>query len=384
MELNFDMKMLENLSEGVVLLNKSGHITDFNKAASPWLKPCFNAAEKLATLIQEIIRDKNKSPVSVKILGLDERNAKPVKTYLCSNGEAGYALLFTPIQTLPVTQAADQRQGVFILISAEIRHKITKLQEQLANISHQNAPLDLTAIIQNSAHLNRLMAAIDLLSQLNEVDSISPGERISLEDLVSDVLGSMTHRRCDYTINAPQNDYPDHMGVVYGNAEWLKCGLRGLLEGLDEGATAKNPIELKVRQSGGFVVLTAKFLGDGDSGITGATKPVSMASAAMGVAADIRVPIARRIFELHGGQLKIVEIDADNPDEFRRGISSFTLILPTGSPGKKRNLDCDNCLVGQQAWAYASDLAKVMPISPVASDLSKEELEFLMHVMGAN
>ena len=102
----------------------------------------------------------------------------------------------------------------------------------------------------------------------------------------------------------------------------------------------------------------------------------------MGVAADIRVPIARRIFELHGGQLKIVEIDADNPDEFRRGISSFTLILPTGGPAKKRNLECENCLVGQQALAYAADLAKIMPILPVASDLSTEELEFLMHVMG--
>lgn len=382
MELNFDMKMLENLSEGVVLLNGSGQITDFNQAANPWLKPCFNSVVKLAALIREIRLEKIKSPVIVKITGLDERNVKPVTTYLCSNGEAGFALLIAPVRTLLSTRATDQHQGMFALMSAEIRHKLTKFQEQLAALSHQNGTLDLAAITQNSEHLNRLLAAIDQLSQLNEIDSFTPGERISIDALINDVLGSMTHLQCEFRVNALPHDPLDHMGTVYGNAEWLKCGLRGLLDCLDDGGIDKKVIELKVRQSGGFVVLTAKLLSGGGNGITKAGKPGSMSSAALGVSADIRVPIARRIFELHGGQLKIVEIDSHNPDEFRRGISTFTLILPTGSSGQKRRPECDNCLVGRQAVAYARDLAQLMPTIPAASDLSKEELEFLMQVIG--
>ena len=382
MELSLDMKMLENLSEGVILLTKSGHITDFNKAATPWLKPCFNAADQLATLIQAAIRDKIQSPIVVTILGLDGRNAKSVKTYLCSAGKTGFALLITPLAPLATTAVPEPKTSNFVLVSTEVRHQITQLQEQLATL--KGAQADMAAVAQSLEHMSRLLTAINQLSQLSEIESFTLGERISVDELISTVLGSMTHRRCNYSVNASPNDHPDQLGLVYGNAEWLKCGLRGLLDGLDEGAQAGSPIELKVRQSGGFVVLTAKSMGaDGDR-ITGASKPLSMACAAMGVASDIRVPIARRIIELHNGQLKIVEIDSENPDVFLRGIASFTLILPTGSPGKKRNPECDNCLVGQQAWAYARDLAQLMPTSTVDSDLSSEEREFLMQVMGRN
>lgn len=382
MELNLDMKMLENLSEGVILLTKSGHITDFNQAANPWLKPCFNAAEQLGTLIQDAIRDKIQSPIVVNLVGLDGRNAKPVKTYLCRTGKIGFALLITPLHPLVAMVDEEPKTSNFVLVSTEVRHKITQLQAQLASL--KGAQADISTIAQSLEHLSRLLTAINQLSQLSEIESFTLGARISIADLISDVLASMPHRRCLYSVNASSSEHPEPLGVVYGNAEWLKCGLRGLLDGLDESAQAGSPIEIKVRQSGSFVVLTAKFLGTGGSRITGVAKPLALTCAALGVAADIRAPIAKRIFQLHGGQLKIVEIDSDNPDEFLRGIASFTLVLPTGSPSKKRSPECDNCLVGQQAWAYARDLAQLMPASTVESDLSSEEREFLMQVMGRN
>jgi hypothetical protein len=89
--------------------------------------------------------------------------------------------------------------------------------------------------------------------------------------------------------------------------------------------------------------------------------------------------LARRIVELHGGQLRVNAIDGDDSTQ-SNAIESFTLQLPTGSPANQRGKDCENCSVNQQATAYARDLAALMPSLPKETEVSDEERVFLMHV----
>ena len=96
MNLNLEVKMLQNLSEGIILLTISGHIMHFNKAANPWLKQCFNASYQLATLINEFVLDNIRLPILVNIEGLDDRNEEAVKTYLCGYGKSDFILLLMP------------------------------------------------------------------------------------------------------------------------------------------------------------------------------------------------------------------------------------------------------------------------------------------------
>ena len=56
MELSIDMPLLNALQDGVVLLNRAGHVSDFNRAARPWLAACAKAQPLLAEHIQQQIK----------------------------------------------------------------------------------------------------------------------------------------------------------------------------------------------------------------------------------------------------------------------------------------------------------------------------------------
>ena len=177
------------------------------------------------------------------------------------------------------------------------------------------------------------------------------------------------------------------LGVVYGNAGLLKCSLRGLLEALDEGAPKHSQIELQMRQSGAYIMLSTGFATGARRGPRAhaatdaqASEPLRHAPA-LRTEADIRLPIARRIVALHGGQLKTVDADSARRGG-PSGLVSFTLVLPTGAmlPGGRR-LECADCPTAQQAQAYARDLAALMSGPNPGADVSGEELAFLMQVM---
>jgi adenine-specific DNA glycosylase len=92
--------------------------------------------------------------------------------------------------------------------------------------------------------------------------------------------------------------------------------------------------------------------------------------------------LARRIVELHGGQLSTEPLDAAPGRPQRQGIANFTLLLPTGAAGEtQRRPECADCPTAQQAEAYARDLATLMMRPDSAADMSGEEIAFLMHVI---
>ena len=384
MNLQFDMTVLECMSEGVILLNRSGQITDFNRAAGPWLNQCFNAKGDLTKLINETIRAKTKDPVPVKFFSPGDGHTSPLKAYLCGNGATDYALFIARIlQPATAPAAVTEMSGGFELLGKEIRHEMTQLRDELSVTSANLSTRDLSAVTLRADRLSRLFVAVDQLSRLSQAGTVTQGERLSLVPLIHEVLADMTNQRADFSINLPPGDSLEQQGVLYGDADWLRCGLRALLEGIADSGPPRSHIELRVRQSGGFAVLSGSFANAGTQQRVASAAPVDPAHAALRTEKDIRAPIARRIFELHGGQLKISTMDSDNPDEFGQGIETFTLILPTGvpAPGQHRSPDCANCPQALQTEAYARDLAFMTQGQAGGAEVSGAEIEFLLRVL---
>ena len=171
--------------------------------------------------------------------------------------------------------------------------------------------------------------------------------------------------------------------MLYGHAALLTAGLRALLETLDQGAPPHSQIELWVRQSGRHVVLNSRFAsGSGVRRRNPAPAAPNAEAPTLRLEAELRLPLAQRIVELHGGQLSTEPLDAAPGRPQRQGIAAFTLLLPTGAAGEpQRRPECADCPTSQQAEAYARDLASLMMRPDSAADMSGEEIAFLMNVI---
>lgn len=383
MNVNIDIKLMESLDQGVIFLNRSGHILDFNSAARPYLKPCFNAAEKIAHLIADGLNHKVNRPTPVTFLEVGAGQTSPVDVHLCSNTQSDFMLLITRRATLAVSPLnADSKPITFALLGDEIRHEMTHLREQIACITAQSTAPDFAPVIASSERLSRFFVAMDQLSSLSQGESFLNGKRISLTTLIHEVLAELPRHRCAFSINHVLSDTAERLGVLYGDQVWLKSGLKGLLEAIVDSGPPGCQVELRLRQSGNYLVFTGGFMNATVPSSGSFHRPGHQGNLTIGTQIDLRIPIARRIFERHGGSLKITEMDSDNPDEFNRGIDSFTLSLPTGASNlSKRSSACDDCPVTRQAEAYAQDLASLIPTDHKDSEVTQEELTFLMAVM---
>ena len=384
MFLNFDTNTLERLAEGVVLLDRYGQITDFNRAAKPWLRSCVKAADKISAIVAQAVRDGSKTPFLIDLYPKADAQTQAADVMLCSDGKDGFALLFTPV---PASQqeasSAWQRQGISHLIGDEIRHQLSQLIQFLGANKDPKSAAEANQVREHAQHLRSLFVAMEELSLIAQVGTMFPGERLSVVALLTDAIASINLRHCEYYIDATAPEPATEVGSVYGSASWVQCAFAALLQSLEQGAPRRSHIALNVRQNGGFLVVTGRPSSISDVRAVAPVRPEAVKDPVLRLAASIRIPLARRIVELHGGQLRVNAVDGDDPAQ-SNAIESFTLQLPTGSPGMQRSKDCENCSVNQQATAYARDLAALMPSLPKESEVSDDERDFLMHVTHAN
>ena len=379
MFLNFDTETLEKLAEGVVMLDRYGQITDFNRAAKPWLKACVTAADRISAIVTRTVRDGSKTPVLIDLYTKADAQTQAADVMLCSDGKDGFALLFTPVHANPQENLGVwQRQGISHLIGDEIRHQLNQLIQYLGAIKDPKSVAETAPAREHAQHLRSLFVAMEELSLIAQVGTMFPGERLSVVALLKDAISSISFRHCDYYIDATAPESAAEVGSVYGSASWVKCAFAALLQSLEQGAPRRSHIALNVRQNGGFLVLTARPSSISDVSGAVPVRPEEAKDSVLRLAASIRIPLARRIVELHGGQLRVNAVD-DDPEQ-PNAIESFTLQLPTGSPGVQRSKDCENCGVNQQATAYALDLAALMPSLPIEAEVSDDERDFLLHV----
>ena len=377
MMFNFDAKTLECLSDGVVLLDRNGQLTDFNRAAKPWLPFYNNAAQRIQTIIKSRLRDKHCKPFVMDLFRVAEGAGVAVKVLLCSDARDGFILLFTPIrEVVPKNTDVWKHNHILQLIGDEIRHGFTDIIRELESLI-KGDPVASTATLQAHARDLRIMfAAMDQLSHLAQVDSMFPGQRLSVPELLTAAVAAIPFSHCDYYQQVAPGHCADELGVVYGSRSWLECALTALVHGMEAGAPRRSQIHLTLRQNGSFLVITAR---NSNGSNTRGADPLAAQEGndpVLRLAASTRVPLARRIIEMHGGKLQVQAMDSADADP-SCGLESFTLQLPTGSPVKPRTPDCENCVVHQQAAAYARDLAALIPAPTREAAVSDEERALL-------
>ena len=379
MFLKFDADTLEALSEGVVMLNHQGVIVDFNRAAKPWLPVCNKAAVEIKAAVSRVVRNHIKTPLVMDLPGTDAafRSANDVR--LCENGQTGFLLLITQKRLIPAAvNDTDQSNGVCQLMVDAVRHALTELLCELGAIRNAEALAALAPLEAHVLHVRSLFVAMDQLARLDQLSSMYPGNRLSVPDLLSTAIGFITQGHCDYYKDLSSGEF----GPVYGRTSWIACALTALLEGMEAGAPRRSGINLTVRQNGGFVTISARNSSGSNLGGSIPFQSEGVNDAILQLVASTRIPLARRIVEMHGGMVHVTELDAENADK-SFALESFTLQLPTGLSVAPHTGACKNCPVNLQTEAYAFDLAALTPWVPEEAQVSEEERVLLNSLTSA-
>ncbi|WP_210546562.1 hypothetical protein [Rhodoferax sp. PAMC 29310] len=376
MSLRLNSALLEKLAEGLIFLNKKGVVTDFNRAAQPWLKHFMTREKELSAMIDDVTLGVVRAPVN--IASMYPSSPHSADFHLCQNGVDGFSIFITAQVTAPAVQTI-QEESFNSLLSEDFRHELSDFRQLLEQTSPRSTA-DIEQLNKQSLRLSRLLISMENLCELHQTDAFHVEERVSLQNIIQEAIAELPSRRSDYSINPELSGEAGKQGMVFGHARWLKVAIEGILEGIGASAPPHCRVEIRVRQNCGFVVMTGAF-----SSFFSHRSAVAMIADHPGPTlttdADLNQSICRRIVALHGGQLKIVPLDPAQSDVMLRGIESFTLILPTGAPSQGRGLnDCANCLYSKQAELYAQDLAYLMPRKPAGTKISKEELDCLAHI----
>ncbi|MBU0787796.1 MAG: hypothetical protein KKE95_12975 [Gammaproteobacteria bacterium] len=380
MMFELEMAQIETLSCGVVILNDKGQVTDFNQAARSQIRACMQSSAKFAALIESIQQGSSQPPLRINHLLPIDPPVGQLDIYLGRGGGKHFSLVFLPrLPASPDFKPDTQSVSSFTLLGTDIRHEITQFKALLQQYSHSIDP-EHKAIAQQCDRINRLLISLDMLSRLQDESDDLQSDRVAFPELVHTVLHEIPHRKFDVALvtNTPQANLQP--GMVYGNKEWLKCMLLSLMEDLSESSPPHCKVEIKLTQSGHFMVMSATYVNAFTPKNTPQQGPAHDGEpiCSFDLESDLRRQLCKQIAVIHGGDLKLYELENESQEPRRKLLDSITLILPTGLPTLARNQTaCASCRFPKQAEVYAKDLAALMPPSPRGSGLTQEEMQYL-------
>ena len=369
MRLNFDLPLLEHMSEGLVLLNRQGQVVSHNRAAGPWVPRCHAMLGGFKSLIDEEIKGRVALPLRIGLWS-DKTQENPCQTeaWLIQDGRRDYAVFLASSARPPVAgpgQHAPSQVEVnhVTLLGDEVRLQMTVLRK-LLQTQAGNPARDEAAIVAQSSRVDQLLQEIADLSQLMQQDEVFMQDRIVLSDLIEQLLPTLPQHPNRVAFN-PDNH---QQGVVYGHTAWLRYALRVLLESLVNSAPPNSHVDMATSQLGNFMVLTGRVSainplharntqpGRSPSAQGPAVEPGQQRSAA------IQQVMCQRIIALHAGQLKLDFMPPTAPGgDPKSQIESFTLTLGTGQPVVEQSrVSCASCPHPLQTLAYAADLASLL------------------------
>ena len=369
MRLNLNMNILRHMTDGVLVLDRYAQIVAFNKIAEPWTSRCQAMSAGIKRLIDEERLGRLVLPLFID-LQTGQHNASKQRTdaWLCKNGRNEYAIFVVSaspaLHTKALTSAPAQtkrQHNLLALIGGEVREQLSILRALMLPKDSQQ-PMTPGDVAAQCKKVEQLMQEVTDLSQLLEQDEVFAGERLSVTDLIENILVSLPPNANFSTIELHSGT--DQLGPVYGNSAWLSYALRLLIGGLVTSAPPRSSIQLATRQMGDFLILTGRANSTRLRQAapahpqTGCTDP----EPADEQTANIQMMMCKRIVELHAGQLKLTHMPTvASPFESPNGIESFTLTLMTSLPANERsNVSCADCSVVRQQLSYASDMAQLI------------------------
>jgi hypothetical protein len=371
MRLNLDMNILRQMTDGVIVLDRYAQIISFNKIAEPWAARCQAMSAALRRLIDEERQGRLVLPIYLDLsYGQKALAPRRADAWLCKNGRTEYAIFLIVMgaagAAIPVTTSPAKRSNnLLTLMGSEVREELTQLRD-LLNAKGGIALAGPEAILKQCHKVEHLMQEVTDLTQLLEHDEVFAGERLSITDIVQNILLVLPPHANQASVVLHES--VDALGPVYGNGAWLSYALRMLIGSLLSSAPPRTTIELTTRQMGNFLILAGHVNGfkrsAHDAVATQAHDADAQPSDQHG--ASIQMMMCRRIIELHAGQLRLAHL----PDEgtgVRHGASleSFTLTLMTSVPANERShTSCVDCRHVRQEIAYAADLAELTSSTP--------------------
>ena len=378
MRLNLNKLILDEMTHGVIQLDRRGVVVGYNRASEPWLSRFRALQDSMKRAIDEELRGKAQFPIPLdRELAVQEPRAHNWKAWLCKDGRNAYAVFIVAHPyTGAVSVTADAPQGpaekaapdnYMALMGDAARGQLTQFQEQL-RASVTAGGRDVAGILRNALGLSQLLQHMSDLSLLSQRDLVFSDQRISLSRLVGEAIEEAQRRSNDKAVSYTFEPGVEQQGVLYGNFVWLNYALVTLLNAMYKAAPNYSCIEIGSHQFGDFLVVKGNVL------LVGNAKPVRLArscdsrsaSELNGVAnsalqEEVAMRISERIIELHGGRIKLNYPQSDAGEIQHATIDSFQLTLLTGMPEHDRSrASCAECPAVRQAHAFAQDLSELL------------------------
>lgn len=268
------------------------------------------------------------------------------------------------------------RQPLPELMCDAVRQQFAELILALEALEQRES---ITAVVPLKEHvrpLRSLLGALDQLARLNPVEAKAPGAHRSVTALLKAAIGAIPSSHCDYYQYASVGDCGKLPADLHGTTDWMECALTALFKGMEACLPPRSRIHLTLHQEVHFVAIHARSAVASQAFGATSLESATGNSPALHWASSSHVPLAARIIDMHGGKLEVQEMDTA-PAQQAYGIASFTLHLPTRGPLNLPAAACENCIIHQQAEAYARDLVALMPIVPAEAKVSDEERALL-------
>ena len=383
MTLGLDMKLQEDLAEGVIHLSPSGQVTDFNRAAVPWIKFAIVAKKQLQQQMEQIANGTLTPPVQIQLPDTADPARHSSTVHLCTAGPKGYALFITnahpaPVASVPMASDTD----FFRLLGSQTRHELTHLRDALSTARSENATAGGT-LLEQSDRLSRLLVAFDQLSRLHQVDAFQAGERLSLWRLVKQLVDQTPRGQCELFITPTVESKIESERVIYGDAGWLETCMRTLITALTESAPEHCKFELRVRLNGAYIVVSSHIAQSSGRETQGRKDPTASSDEALWLDTDIGLQICHRVVEMHGGQLTVTE--TDRAKHGVAGIESFAATFPLSAPSRVGSVQaCAVCPMSMQMDKYAKDIAFLLTRHAVVPKTSPQEMQMLTKLLSAS
>lgn len=369
MLLNFDPTLLDQMAEGIIVLNHQAVVLHHNTAGKRWLAACRESRQTLRRLIAEDLTGRTPFPVCANFL-LENVPSRPegATAWLLNNGQHAYALVvLTPLL---------QPKGIEHRTDLSAHHYVTLLGEQVRQqIAQFQVRAEATALppaLKNQLfQMDALLQEMADLAMLLQRQQVFASERIDLAQLLKSCLSRLALQEARAARHHLEADSVTQ-GSIYGDAHWLAYAFDILLSGLTRGMVPNSHLQISVRQVGDFVVVTGRDV-YGNTARPAGTPPHGAAAAAPSHAVsrdpartNSRMVMTQRILELHSGQLKLSFLPGPVVAEtgLAAPIESFSVTLLTGLPRHERSrATCTQCPFSLQAQAYAQDIAELMALS---------------------